>query len=522
MPTKILLVDDEPDVEGMVKLKFRNEIRKGQYSFVFAENGVDALEKLKDSPDIDIVISDINMPEMDGLTLLSKLNSYNRLLKAIIVSAYGDMDNIRLAMNRGAYDFLIKPIDFKDLAVTIEKTKNDIQSMKDKIDALEKTEISLQDSIAMNHAIITAAADSIITIDKQGRIESVNPATEKMFGYSTNGIVGREITFFIEDFFKKIYLEPETNDGTYSRIVCENEEFVARRKNSTNLNIGVSVSQFKVSGKVMFALTIKDITLSKRAESLLKEYNLMLEREVEERTKDLIRVNKEKNEIIGIAVHDLKNPLSNIKMLAKVLNGEEGLGREEIKEFSNDILDMAERMFDLIKNLLDANALDQGRISIQAEYFSLSEIAVSEADSFLPAANEKNITIHFRNECEAEPQVFADKTRTLQILNNLVSNAVKYTPRGKNIYISLKNVGGRVHFLVRDEGPGIREEDMKKLFRKFSRLSSRPTGGESSTGLGLSIVKKLAEKMNCAIGCDSTPGSGSTFYVTFPTDKAEE
>src|SRR5512135_2118371 len=117
MPVKILVVDDEPDLELLVRQKFRRHIREGQFNFVFARNGVEALQKLHDEPDIDLVLTDINMPEMDGLTLLVKLNELNLLLKAVIVSAYGDMENIRTAMNRGAADFLTKPIDFHDLEI---------------------------------------------------------------------------------------------------------------------------------------------------------------------------------------------------------------------------------------------------------------------------------------------------------------------------------------------------------------------------------------------------------------------
>jgi adenylate cyclase len=109
---KILVVDDETDLELLVKQKFRKKIRENIYEFVFAHNGIEALERLKENPDIDIVLSDINMPEMDGLTLLTKLPETNPIIKAVMVSAYGDMDNIRMAMNRGAFDFVCKPVNF--------------------------------------------------------------------------------------------------------------------------------------------------------------------------------------------------------------------------------------------------------------------------------------------------------------------------------------------------------------------------------------------------------------------------
>ena len=138
---KILVADDEQDLEVLIKQKFRQKIRDQVYEFVFAINGKDALEKIQQHNDIDIILSDINMPEMDGLTLLSKLGETNPLLKAVIVSAYGDMDNIRTAMNRGAFDFITKPINFDDLNITMEKTLKQVEQLKTTLQAIKENNI---------------------------------------------------------------------------------------------------------------------------------------------------------------------------------------------------------------------------------------------------------------------------------------------------------------------------------------------------------------------------------------------
>lgn len=138
---KILVVDDETDLEVLIKQKFRQKIREHQYDFVFAINGKHALEQLKEHADVDVILSDINMPEMDGLTLLSKLNELNGLFKSVIVSAYGDMENIRTAMNRGAFDFITKPVNFEDLEVTVEKTIKHVTQMRDTIKAVKENNI---------------------------------------------------------------------------------------------------------------------------------------------------------------------------------------------------------------------------------------------------------------------------------------------------------------------------------------------------------------------------------------------
>ena len=138
---KILVVDDESDLELLIKQKFRKKIREKVFDFVFAQNGFDALKKLAEQPDIDVVLSDINMPEMDGLTLLTKLPEANPILKAVMVSAYSDMDNIRTAMNRGAFDFVVKPVNFEDLDITIEKTLLHVIELKKTLQAIKENNI---------------------------------------------------------------------------------------------------------------------------------------------------------------------------------------------------------------------------------------------------------------------------------------------------------------------------------------------------------------------------------------------
>ena len=138
---KILVADDESDLEILIKQRFRRQIRENKYQFEFALNGKQALERLEQSNDFDIVLSDINMPEMDGLTLLTNLSEKKPLIKTVIVSAYGDMDNIRSAMNKGAFDFVCKPVNFDDLEITIEKTMSHVKQIKETLQAIKENNI---------------------------------------------------------------------------------------------------------------------------------------------------------------------------------------------------------------------------------------------------------------------------------------------------------------------------------------------------------------------------------------------
>jgi len=153
---KILVVDDEPDLQELIKQKFRNKIKSNEYEFHFAENGAEAIEKITSDGTINLILTDINMPVMDGLTLLSKINELNnKLLKSVIVSAYGDMENIRTAMNRGAYDFITKPIDLKDLEITIEKSLKEIELYKQALASHNKL-VALQQELDIANVIQTS------------------------------------------------------------------------------------------------------------------------------------------------------------------------------------------------------------------------------------------------------------------------------------------------------------------------------------------------------------------------------
>ena len=141
MRTKILVVDDEADLELLIKQKFRRKIREQAYEFLFAANGQQALDRLAEHADTDVVLADINMPVMDGLTLLGRLPAASPLTKTVMVSAYGDMQNIRAAMNGGAFDFVCKPVDFNDLELTIEKTALHVRQLRDTLQAIQENNI---------------------------------------------------------------------------------------------------------------------------------------------------------------------------------------------------------------------------------------------------------------------------------------------------------------------------------------------------------------------------------------------
>jgi signal transduction histidine kinase/tetratricopeptide (TPR) repeat protein len=237
---------------------------------------------------------------------------------------------------------------------------------------------------------------------------------------------------------------------------------------------------------------------------------------LQEKNFELESLNNEKNEFLGIAAHDLKNPLTHIMMASGTATRYyDRMTDNDIQEQFHSIGNVAGRMQEIIANLLDINAIERGGLTLNIASFDISPKLKGIVNDYITSAGEKHITFH----CEASSAVtvVADEQAVMQVLDNLVSNAVKYSPHGKKIFVRLSASDRAVRVEICDEGPGLSEEDMKKLFGKFARLSARPTAGEHSTGLGLSIVKKLVEAMNGKVWCESELGRGASFIVELPT-----
>jgi two-component system, sensor histidine kinase and response regulator len=228
-------------------------------------------------------------------------------------------------------------------------------------------------------------------------------------------------------------------------------------------------------------------------------------------------MNDEKNEFMGIAAHDLRNPLSAIRGYAEmIVEDAQDLQPAEIAENGRRIGETARRMAEMVQNLLDANRIEHGELKLNLAATEMRALVSSVVETQRPRAAAKGQTIDL--EIPENPVTArVDAAVAVQVLENLVSNAVKYSPLGKRIWVRLKGFPEAARCEVQDEGPGLSAEDQKKLFGKFARLSAKPTGGEHATGLGLSIVKKMVESMNGKVWCESQLGQGALFVAQFPS-----
>lgn len=236
---------------------------------------------------------------------------------------------------------------------------------------------------------------------------------------------------------------------------------------------------------------------------------------------ELKKLLENKNEFLGIAAHDMKNPINTIigftNLLQKEIqeNFDNSPTNKRIIQYVNSMNDTAKFMFRTINEVLNTETLDTGRITLNIVDCNVDKIIDNLLKTYLNRATSKNI--NFYTKYQKNYKVTLDEDRFREIADNLISNAIKYSPLNKNIYISCENVfvNGKNHFIfsVKDEGPGLNGDDMNKVFGRFQKLSAKPTGGENSTGLGLSIVKKLVELHNGQVRVESKPNEGACFIV---------
>ncbi len=237
-----------------------------------------------------------------------------------------------------------------------------------------------------------------------------------------------------------------------------------------------------------------------------------LNEELKTTNEELREVSQMKSQLLRIAAHDLKNPLNGIREFAKILKDELTTNAPG-QELLDLIHTSSDQMLDMVSKLLDSEALESGQIVLEKEPISVSAIAEAVVRRNRPQAERKGEQILLHLDSYDDCIVDASREWLRDAMDNLLSNAIKYSPHHKRIWVSVRRHGDVVRFSVRDEGPGLTNEDKEKLFGKFQRLSAVPTNDESSTGLGLSIVKQIIDMHEGRVWAESEYGKGSTFVI---------
>ncbi|MEP6749201.1 MAG: tetratricopeptide repeat-containing sensor histidine kinase [Bacteroidota bacterium] len=308
------------------------------------------------------------------------------------------------------------------------------------------------------------------------------------------------------------------NTGTNEAIAGLQERFNAKQREQDNRLLQAQVEKAKFRNKAItllalaagiIAVIIALLLLQKRkANAKLQYQNDFINRQNEK----LAELNYEKNSLISIVSHDLSTPFAAIKMWLNILNDDTSNLTPDQKKAVERIQQSAGKGEILIRSILDVEKAETNQHKLVLENFDLKVFVESIVIDFKPAASGKNIQLHFET-ADKHIYLVSDKQMVSRICENLFSNAIKYSPPGKNVWISLADANDAVNIKVKDEGAGINQEELPNLFSKYSKISTIPTAGEASTGLGLSIVKRIVEELNGIVFCESEVGKGSLFTV---------
>ena len=525
---KVVIIDDDPEVHEVTQFALQDfTFRNKPLAFLSAYSGQEAQKLLKKHPDVAVIFLDVVMEENDsGLKIVKYIREtlQNHLVRIILRTGQpGEAPEEKIIVDYDINDYKLKTdLTQRKLFVTM------IAALRAYYDlmALEINKLALKQTLeAMPVGVCVLEA-------KSKKPTFINQQARKLFGKG----IEPQVT---ADNFNMSYQMMRAGSSEWyplnqlpliralqGQSSCVNDIEIRQVDQIIPIeSYGTPI--FDEKQQVVYALSVfQDITERQRAEAnkirlvqeeAAKEAALRHSEEIAAKNADLIRLNQEKNEFLGVVAHDLKNPLSGLKGYAEdILDSFDELTKEELLELVSQIKLGAIQMFNLVVNLLDVNAIESGKLNFKFEAVDIIPIMQRVLNNYQERAKAKNIKLHL----ESQPPLLialVDKNTCEGIIDNLVSNAIKYSPLNKNIYIRLCQRDSYIRSEVQDEGIGLSESDLPKLFGKFTRLNSKPTGGEHSTGLGLFIVKKLVEAMKGKVWCESQLGQGAIFIVEFPT-----
>jgi PAS domain S-box-containing protein len=514
-PLRVLLLEDSPD-DARLNL---HELRRGGFEPIGerVETEPDFLARLESAPEV--ILADYRLPQFDALRALDLVRERGRDLPVIVVTgALGDEAAVE-CLKRGAVDYLLK-----DRLARLGQAVAHALEQKQARDDRRRAEAALRDSEARKTAILETAADGIITIDEWGIVESLNPAAERLFGYSAGEVLGQNVTMLMPSPFREEhdhYLDSYITTGR-ATIIGSGREVVGRRKDGTTFPMDLAVSEVRLADRRIFTGILRDITDRKQAEQRLQFYAAELER----RNTQLAHSNEELNDFAHVISHDLKEPLRGVRIYARSLlkhYGEEldAEGRAKLEA----LVQLTERMEGLIGSLLEFSRVE--RLDLAIGPADLNAVLGEILDSLRITLEEDGVDLRVPRPL---PTLACDRIRIGELFRNLITNAVKYNDKPQKwVEIGYGSQPGAepggsagegsdrpqspVVFYVRDNGIGIREQHFGAIFSIFRRLHEQDRFGGGS-GAGLAIVKKIIERHGGRIWVESTYGQGTTFFFT--------
>ncbi len=367
--------------------------------------------------------------------------------------------------------------------------------------------LPLSDSLVA--AILSLAADAIICVDSEQRITFFNEGAARIFGYDADEMLGQPLAMLLPMRFQsshRAHLEHFGKSAIAARRMGERSLISGVRKNGEEFPAEAAIAHMSSDRGPVFSVVLRDVTEQRRAQEMNERLLAEMEMAV-----------KQRDEMVGVVSHDLRNPANAVKMLAAAIlrvGGPEGKDLPpEVVEHAAVMLQAATQMDALIQDLLDSTRLEAGRLRLAPQWTSVDELVSAAIETLTPLAAARSIALS-RNLAPALPEVYADPGRITQVLSNLIGNALKFSTDGRAVVIEAALDGSFVVFAVRDTGAGIPPEELPFVFDRFwqSKRTNR-----SGAGLGLAIARGIVLGHGGRIWIESTPGVETIVRFTLPT-----
>jgi PAS domain S-box-containing protein len=347
---------------------------------------------------------------------------------------------------------------------------------------LETRAADLHEIATRQRAIVDSAMDSIVTLDPDGRIESVNRAGERMFGYQPDDLIGRHVEQLLD-------LRAEENDFILAAGVVK--ELTARRADGTQFPVDMALGSMELPDGLHLVAMIRDISDRKRTEQL-------------------------KDEFVSTVSHELRTPLTSIAGSLGLLSaGAAGQLPPKAARLIEIAHENCHRLVRLINDILDIEKIESGKLRLRVANVGMAELVARSVEDLRGYAGQLGVTIEVAGGAE-DALVRGDADRIVQVITNLVSNAVKFSPAQGVVRIALTAESGLVRLSIRDHGPGVPDDFRDRIFSKFAQADSTDTRQKGGTGLGLAISKEIVDHHGGRLWFDSVPGEGCTFHVDLP------
>ena len=490
----ILVIDDEQIMrDGCSRI-----LSKDGWSVICAENGDQGLEEIKSHlENIDVILLDLMMPGMSGMEVLDHVRTIDPDLLVIVITGYATVESAVEAMKKGAYDFIPKPFTPDQLRIVVRRALERRTLQKEAEFLRKERERSLRD-IATEKSkiktIITCMGDGVLVCDRDNCVVLTNPAASRMLKVSESSLIG--------NFLPQCNLHPELSQIIQESLMTTDKSYTSV---SQELSIGEPGEIFL---RAHTAPVRNDLGETLGSVTVLQDISHLKE------------LDKMKSEFIAMVAHELRAPLAAVEQqLTVILNKMAGEVTAKQEHLLSRAKERTRGLLTLIKDLLDLSKIEAGMMVQYKEPLSLPELVQKVVDLMRAEAEAKKLDLQFTVPSELS-LISADRNSMEGIFTNLISNAIKYTPEGGRIWVTLNEEDGFIKATVSDTGIGIKKEDLLRIFDKFYRVKTVETRQIVGTGLGLSIVKSIVEAHLGSISVESEEGGGTIFTVLLPKESS--